>query len=150
VTIKTLFSPGDDTAGEFLGWIGQAKKSVYLAIYEFHLAQLTASLLTLHQAGVAVHVVLDSSRASGEQAGIAQLKQAGIDLAIGTSDKHQIMHDKFAIVDEVSVEDGSWNYSVTASSESNVQNYVDSPARAAEFLVQWQLIHDWIVTNEPQ
>lgn len=151
--IKTLFSPDDDTTGEFLSWLSGAQKMIHMAIYGFHLPKLVDLLIEKQKADVSVHLIMDHTQAMGkaEHPEVEQLIQAGIDVTVGTSSKHhQIMHNKFTVIDGTEVEDGSWNYSLSASLQCNVQNYVQSPERAALFLKQWKEMKDWIIQNEPQ
>lgn len=150
--IRTLFSPDDDTAGEFIKWLSGAQKSIHIAIYGFHLPNLLEVLIAKQKDGVGVHLVMDRTQAMGhaEHPEVDELIKNGVDVVIGTSQKHRIMHNKFTVVDELEVEDGSWNYSESASLESNVQNYVRSKERAALFLDKWNEIHDWILKNEPK
>jgi len=153
LAIRTLFSPDDDTAGEFISWLARAQKSIHMAIYGFHMPKLCDLLIEKHRSGVEVHLVMDHTQAHGkaEWPEVNALVQAGIDVVIGTSRcRHEIMHNKFTVVDGAEVEDGSWNYSLSASLESNVQNYVRSVERATLFLAQWQKMRNWIVAHEPQ
>lgn len=95
--------------------MGQAQKSIQMAVYSFHMPKLVEVLIAKHRAGVTVRLILDHTQARGraEKAEIETLVAAGVDVVVGTSSRHgQIMHNKFTIVDGVEVEDGSWNYSL--------------------------------------
>ena len=80
-----------------------------------------------------------------EQAQIKRLRDAGIEVVIGTSEqKHNIMHLKMTIRDGLWVEDGSWNYSKSANTQANNVNVIKSPKRAALFLKDWQRMYDFM------
>lgn len=148
---KLYSSPEDDTQTEFLNVISGAKKSLLICDYSFNLPQLATLLPELQKNGVAIRLVLDRSQSKGKNEAklIAQLKQADIDMVIGTSSKHQIMHDKLAVIDNQTIY-GSWNFTKNASAEDNF--FVVDPN---EVIANWFTgviinIRNWIMANEPQ
>ena len=58
------------------------------------------------------------------------------------------MHHKFAVRDKDTVLAGSWNFSESASLESNYFDVIQSPERAALFLSKWQEIWDFMSTHD--
>jgi phosphatidylserine/phosphatidylglycerophosphate/cardiolipin synthase-like enzyme len=144
-------SPEDDTQTEFLNWVSQTKKSLLILDYSFNIQALGTILPELKSKGITVQLCLDRSQSKGknEEVLIAELKKAGLDIVIGTSDKHQIMHDKVAIRDD-SVIYGSWNFSLEASSQDNFYVIDPNPDVIAFFTNQFNNIRQWIVENEPQ
>lgn len=150
--ISTFFSPDDDTQKVFLDFIRSTKKHLRIAIYSLHLPPLIDDLIQLHRSGVDIALVCDLSQAKGkyERPEIEQLRLAGVPLVVGTSQKHKIMHHKFTVKDKIAVESGSWNYSLSASEESNYFDIIESSERAELFLSKWQEMWDWISKNEPQ
>lgn len=152
ISQTTYFAPDDDCETALVAFVQSAKTRVRLADYSFNLASLTDVLISQHAAGLDVSLILDRSQAAGksERPIVAELRAAGVPLVVGTSDKHRIMHNKFVIVDDVAVLSGSYNFTHTASLESNYFDIAHNPLRAEAFLTAWQTIHDWIVANEPQ
>ncbi|WDL96418.1 phospholipase D-like domain-containing protein [Alicyclobacillus sp. ALC3] len=150
IKVTTFFSPDDDTQNVFLSFIQGAKSHLRIAIYGMHLPPLIADLISLHDKGVDVALVIDHTQARGtyERPEVEQLLTAGIPLLEGTSEKHHIMHHKFAVRDKTDVLSGSWNFSESASLESNYFDVIESPQRAAMFLSKWQEMWDWIQTHE--
>lgn len=146
-------SPGDDTKTAYFNWLLSAKQSILIADYSFNLLDFTVDLPKLVASGVTVRLVLDKSQSAGstEKPIIAALKAAKIDLVIGTSSvSHQIMHDKFTVLDGISSQYGSWNYTNSASKEDNFF-FIDPSIEVATALTNtWTAMHDWIVANEPQ
>jgi phosphatidylserine/phosphatidylglycerophosphate/cardiolipin synthase-like enzyme len=151
-TRKTYFSPQDDTLKVFLDFIASAKKKIRIADYSFNLAQVVEILIKKHKAGIDVRLVLDKSQSTGstEKPQIAKLVAAKVPFVVGTSDLHQIMHNKFTIIDDEWVESGSWNYTNAASDENNFFDIEHSIERATIFTADWQQMYDWISANEPQ
>lgn len=151
VSIRTLFAPFDDTTGEFLKFVGEAQQSLDINIYGFHLPALTATLIAKHQAGVRVSLILDHSQEAGraEQSEVQKLLDAGVPLLIGTSPVHgQILHSKFTVVDGKAVEHGSWNYSLSASQQSNDMHFVEHVEYAQEYLRHHNAIRSFILLHE--
>lgn len=145
-------SPDDDTITPFLKFIGSATKSIHIADYSFNMKELIPVLIGLRKEGIDIEVVLDKSQSSGasEAIDIQQLREAGISITIGTSDKHQIMHNKIAIIDGTRVLYGSWNFTDTAAREDNIY-VIDSNTEVAVWAEQlFQNIKSWIISNEPQ
>lgn len=152
IRIQTLFSPDDDTQRAFLNFVRGTRTRLRIADYALHMPALVSELIGLHAAGIDVALVLDSIQAQGhaEAPEVAALRSAGVPLITGTSEKHRIMHHKFAVRDSRYVLAGSWNMSESASLESNWFDIIDSKERAALFEVKWQEMWDWITAHEPQ
>lgn len=148
---KLYAAPDDDTTQAFLDYVGTAKTRVTICDYSFNLVQLCDLFKPLNAAGVDITLTLDRSQSKGKSEVVAldELKAEGLTPVIGTSDKHQIMHDKFVVVDD-SVLYGSWNFTESASKEDNF--FVIDPS---EVVTQWFVgvaakIRTWIISNEPQ
>lgn len=150
--IQTLFSPDDDTHKAFIDFLKGTKEHLRIAIYGFHLPDAMETIIDLHQRGVDVALVMDHTQARGtyECPEVEQMRSAGVPLLEGTSQKHRILHHKFAVRDKTSVLSGSWNFSLSASDESNYFDIVESPERGALFLSKWQEMWDWIQVHESQ
>ena len=152
--IVTIFTPYDDGIGNDLAFLDEAHKSVHIAGYSFTDPRITDKLVQLaKERHVKLYVLLDLSQTQGrsgqyEQKAIDQLRAVGAEIVIGTSEqKHEIMHDKFTVVDEEAVEDGSWNYTKAANFQDNVLNFDHDPVRAGLFLKTWHRMHDFMVTQ---
>lgn len=151
VSVRTLFAPFDQTTQEYLAFVASAKRSLYILIYGMHLPALTDLLIAKHQQGVKVNLILDHSQAAGraESQEVQRLVDAGIPLLVGTSPVHsQILHTKATIVDEMAVESGSWNYSLSASAQSNTLTFVHDTDYARAYLDHWHRIHGFVTLHD--
>ncbi len=153
--ITTVFTPYDDAISHYLSFLDKAKKSVYIAGYAYTDQRITDRLIELKiKRHVDVHLLLDLSQTAGrsgerEMAQIDQLRAAGIEVVIGTSEKsHQIMHDKYTVLDELYVESGSWNYTKSANDQANTLDFIESPRRARLFLNNWRRMHNFMQSQE--
>lgn len=151
--IKSLFSPQDDIQAEIIKEVHKARKSLYIAIYAFHLPPLTDLLIEKYQQGVDIHCILDFSQSEekAEKPEVEKLVEAGIDVVIGTSPKaHQIMHEKALCIDGVHIITGSYNFSTSATEQVNHMDFIFSKDRAEWFINFFHDLRAWIVKNEPQ
>ncbi|OWK35179.1 putative endonuclease protein [Fimbriiglobus ruber] len=118
--------------------ISEAKQSVHVAAYGFTSKPVAQALIQAHQRGVEVEVVLDKSNASARYSEAWEIAQAGIPVRIAY--QYAIMHDKFVIVDGVTVETGSFNFT-TAAEEHNAENVLvlrDDPQVAGAYEANWK------------
>lgn len=151
--IKSMYSPDDPIQEELLNEVQEAKESILMMIYGFHLPSLTDLLIVKHQAGVKVQCVLDHTQASGkaEKVEVQKLIDAGLDVTIGTSPKaHEIMHEKGFCLDGERTITGSYNFSLSAAKQVNHMDFVYSKDRADWFSGMFLEIRKWMKLNEPQ
>jgi phosphatidylserine/phosphatidylglycerophosphate/cardiolipin synthase-like enzyme len=151
--IKSFFSPQDDIQAEIIKEVQNAKETIFIAIYAFHLPPLTDLLIEKHKAGIEIHCILDLSQSKGiaEKPEVEKLVEAGIDTVIGTSpEAHQIMHEKGMCIDGYHVITGSYNFSTSAAEQVNHMDFIYSKDRADWFATFFNNLRAWIVKNEPQ
>jgi len=141
--IETVATPKQSGLAAYLKFLDRAQSSVYVAIYGFTEASIGDKLIALHKDGKTVRVLADRSQAKGRygKALILKLRQAGIEVTIGTSPRSGIMHKKFTIIDGVWVEDGSWNYSASADKQANLLNFMRSKKRADLLMGVWNYLY---------
>ncbi len=135
--VTVAFSPGD-AEQTVIAAIGSARHSVHLAAYSFTSRPIAQALVDTKARGVEVEAVLDRSNATARYSGASALARAGIPVRIDS--RYPIMHDKFLVIDGVTVETGSFNYT-KAAARSNAENVVvirDDPAVAAAYEAEWQ------------
>lgn len=154
VNLDMRFSPFDQTTTPFLALVERAKHSIFIVIYGFTLRPLVDLLIAKHESGVEVGIILDHSQSEGkaEREQVQRLLDAGVPLLIGTSPSHgQILHSKFAVVDDVDVETGSWNFSASASEQSNTMMLIEGhPNVGAIFLRHYDRLRAVILAHEHQ
>ncbi|MEX2144461.1 MAG: phospholipase D-like domain-containing protein [Anaerolineales bacterium] len=86
-----------------------AQESIDIAIYDLNMNNLRNALIAAAQRGVPVRMVIESENFSLEE--LAPLQAAGISV-IG-DENPDLMHHKFAIIDQQEVWTGSFNYTIT-------------------------------------
>lgn len=131
------FSPKGGCADTVLYWIGRANQSIYVLMYIFSIERLAEALVSAHDRGVEVKVVLDKSQSYSQY---GRLKQAGIETRNDTN-PNGIMHDKVAIIDHKIVITGSFNWTDSAENNNNENIIVmHSVAVAARYEAEFQEI----------
>jgi len=101
--------------------IGEARKSIYVAIYSFTRDNLARALIEAKGRGVDVRVVLEGDNAYASGSDYQLLKDGGVDVRLDGNPA--LMHHKFMIVDGELVLTGSYNWS-TAAEDRNDENIV--------------------------
>jgi phosphatidylserine/phosphatidylglycerophosphate/cardiolipin synthase-like enzyme len=145
------FSPEEDVKAPFLAFVRSATRSIHISIFGFHIPELTDALIERHRAGVDVSLIFDHSQAQGkaEAPELAKLQAAGVPFLIGTSwVEGQLLHAKVTIVDGEWVEDGSWNYSESASKQDNSFRITRSPQLAHFYLRNFDIVRAYIIHHE--
>jgi phosphatidylserine/phosphatidylglycerophosphate/cardiolipin synthase-like enzyme len=145
------FAPEDSTIQPIIDLVSNATKSIYIWDYSFNLVPLVDILIEKFKAGVDVYLTLDKSQSVGstEAPEVTACREAGIPIVIGTSDLHQILHDKVVIVDGSQVLYGSFN--LTGAAAKEVNNYCIDP-EIAVVNIYWQsgvLVTNWCIANQP-
>jgi len=137
--IETYLTPYDEVEGRFLQFLEQAKSKCYIASYSITNPNIIKKLVDLHDRGVDVQVLTDKTQAAGkkEQIALAILAEDNVPVYAGRSVANALMHCKFCVIDDHLVEDGSWNFTVSANREDNILNFIDSKPRAKMFLSYW-------------
>lgn len=122
--MRTFYSPEDDVHGVLKALLSSVKSSLVLAMYGYdddELAALVDGLLK--NPLIHCQITLDQSQAGGEHEKALLTKygaeMAGNSVAIGTSEKGDIMHRKMIIVDGVIRVTGSTNWSLAGEQKQD-------------------------------
>jgi phosphatidylserine/phosphatidylglycerophosphate/cardiolipin synthase-like enzyme len=137
-SIQVAFSPRSGATEAVVQVISEAKQLIHVAAYGFTSKPIAQALIQAHQRGVEIEAVLDRSNASARYTEAGEIAQAGI--AVRIDSKYSIMHSKFIVVDGVTVETGSFNYT-TAAEEHNAENVVVMRGEAqvaGEYEANWE------------
>jgi phosphatidylserine/phosphatidylglycerophosphate/cardiolipin synthase-like enzyme len=141
-SIQVAFSPHQAATEAVVAAIESAQKTVHVAAYSFTSKPIADALIAAHARGVEVEAVLDKSNATAKYTEATEVAAAGIPVRVDY--QYRIMHDKFIIVDGVTVETGSFNFT-RAASESNAENVIvlrDDSQVADVYEENWQKL--WV------
>ena len=157
----TPYADGLKAFEAFLAGAAAPGAKLRTMIYGCTLQPFFDALIAAHTAGCDVRVIFDHTQAAGkaEAPQIDRLIAAGLKdgehFLIGTSPvHHQIVHLKATVIrtpdNKVTVEDGSWNYSVSASQQLNDLCFTESDALARYYEQAFDRLWDWVSAHEPQ
>lgn len=139
-SVQTGFSPEGTAQQLVLSVIDEAQRDIRLMGYAFSSPEVARALIAAQRRGVGVWVVVDA-KANQNGAGRAALNllaNAGVN--VRTVNSYKILHDKVIVVDGVTTETGSFNFS-RAAHHANSENVVvlrDMPEVAKQYLAHWQ------------
>lgn len=138
--IETAFSPDGGAEALVLRVIASAHQSIRLAGYSFTSPAVVQALTDAQRRHVDVRAVLDDrgNRGKANIAAMNLLLGAGVQVRVIS--KYAIHHDKYIVIDEQTVQTGSFNYT-QAAARSNSENALavwNDPAVAARYLAHWQ------------
>lgn len=137
--VKIGFSKNQGSGELVLDLINNAKTSIHLAAYGFNHIQIINALISAYTRGVDVKIVLDKSDAENtSKDAVKTMYEQKIPIRIDSL--YAIMHNKFMIVDGITVETGSFNYTQNAQCHNaeNVLILVNQPAVAQRYEQRWQ------------
>jgi len=146
-SVTAAFSPHAGATEAVVQVISEAKRSVHVAAYGFTSKPIARALIAAHARGVEVELVLDKSNATARYTEAGEVAAAGVPVRIDS--RYAIMHDKFIVVDGVTVETGSFNMT-SAAEKSNAENVIvlrEAPDVAQRYEANWAKLwkesEDW-------
>ena len=147
-SVEVGFSPSGSAESLVLKSIASARASVRLAAYSFTAAPVARALIDAKKRGVDVAVVVDQKanltedRSGKSAAALNLLVNAGIPTR--TVSAYPIQHSKYAVIDGMTVQTGSYNYSAAAARRNSENVLVISNNRelALRYLADWQRLYN--------
>jgi len=139
-SVESGFSPDGSASALVLRAIGSARKSVRLAAYSFTSPSVVSALIDAKRLGVDVRVLVDDKGNHGKASEAALNLLAGADIAVRTVSVYAIHHDKYAVIDGVTVQTGSFNYTSSAERRNSENVLVINSCSdvAKQYLEHWQ------------
>lgn len=119
--IDVGFSPNQNSLNLVLKTIDAAKKNICMATYSFTSKPVVAALLKAKARGVDIKIVSDEKSNSKKYTAVHYLANHGFNIRLNSN--YAIMHNKFIVVDNQTVETGSFNYS-EAAVKKNAENVI--------------------------
>lgn len=135
-SIEVGFSPGTAEA-LVVRTIDSAKKEILVAAYSFTDKNIARSLVNASRRGVYVRVVLDKSQLTERYSSATFLANERV--AVRIDRDHAIMHNKYMVIDGITVQTGSFNYTSSAA-HKNAENVLvvhENPLLAKEYATDW-------------
>jgi mitochondrial cardiolipin hydrolase len=132
-----FFSHQDNIRKKVIDTILLAKDSLDICVFTISENNMANAILEIHKRNVPVRVITDDEKIHDKGSDIFKFRARGIKVKIDSTDS--LMHHKFAIVDQKTVVNGSFNWTRTAS-EVNNENVVimDNPAIVTSFCEEFE------------
>ncbi len=116
--LEVGFSPNNGSADLVLKTINSAKHNICIATYSFTSKPIADALMAAKERGVDIKIVSDEKANSKKYTVVRYLANHGFNVRLNGN--YPIMHNKFIVVDNKTVETGSYNYSKNAN--QNAEN----------------------------
>ena len=133
---RVCFSPNGGCTQLIIDTLAGATTGVSVQAYSFTSTPIAAALITAHQRGVKVSVLLDKSQRTEHDTLGWYLVQAGVPVRIDAA--HSIAHNKVMVIDGETVITGSFNFT-RAAEVRNAENLLilRDRALAARYQANW-------------
>lgn len=121
--------------------IASAKQSIRAAVYDFNNPDIAYALIQAKRNNpqLDIQVIADKANLTDTNSMIATLEDNNIPVYIASA--YAIMHNKFIVIDNQSVEYGSFNYSTTAATrQANNAIWINNTNIAASYTERWNEI----------
>jgi phosphatidylserine/phosphatidylglycerophosphate/cardiolipin synthase-like enzyme len=119
--LHLCFSKTMDCASLIVSLIAGASSRVYVAVYSFTRDDVAQALISAHERGVDVKVLIEDERAYERESEYFRLGAEGVD--VRRDGNPYLMHHKFIIIDGAIVVTGSYNLSAAAE-DRNDENII--------------------------
>jgi phosphatidylserine/phosphatidylglycerophosphate/cardiolipin synthase-like enzyme len=138
-TWSVFFSPKGGCTEAVINEIDKAQKSVYVLAHSFTSDTIAKALVSAHDRGVNVEIILDKSQRTAKSSLASFVEQSGIHTKIDAA--HAIAHNKVMIIDGEVLITGSFDFTKVAE-EKNAENLfiVRDKALAEKYFENW-LVH---------
>ncbi|CUR53405.1 PLD-like domain-containing protein [Serratia symbiotica] len=140
--IEVGFSPGKTAKKIILKAIEEAKISIDVAAYSFTSKPIALAIVNAYEHGINVRIIADKKSNSGRYTAITYI--ANHKVPVRLNDKYSIMHNKFMIIDNNSLETGSFNYTKNATLH-NAENVIylrNKPDITKKYLQEFNRLWD--------
>lgn len=134
--IKTCFTPGQNCTQLIINQINAAQRSIEMQAYSFTSKPIANALISAHDRGISIFVLLDKSNIRSHNSVINALRSSHIPFLIDY--KPAIAHNKIMIFDSATVLTGSFNFTASAQ-KRNAENLIiiDNKNLAQKYLANF-------------
>mmetsp|Transcript_46182 Transcript_46182/g.108142 ORF Transcript_46182/g.108142 Transcript_46182/m.108142 type:complete len:437 (+) Transcript_46182:56-1366(+) len=142
--VSALFfpEPGMTNVGRILSELKNARRSIEIAVFTLTLDLLVDELIRKHDQGLRVRIITDNRQAAVPGADAQRLHEKGLQVRIDRS--WYAMHHKFAVIDDQTLINGSFNWTAQATkgNQEDAIIFGNQPMLAAAFTEEFDRLWD--------
>jgi cardiolipin hydrolase len=120
------FTPGYECRNQIVRQLNKARRKIEVCVFTISDNTLSQALIEAHQRDIDVHIISDNDKQHDQGSDLQQLIKQGI--AVRFDDTPDHMHHKFCLIDGITLINGSFNWTRSAT-DRNQENIVVSNDR---------------------
>eukprot|EP00741_Cyanophora_paradoxa_P012912 tig00020629_g12468.t1 len=137
---KAIFFPSEPNFFAFARYLEWTKRTMDICVFTITDDKISNRILDAHRRGVRVRIITDNDKSADRGSDIERLADAGIPIKVDKTAAH--MHNKFAVLDNSILLNGSFNWTVSAARDNNENIVITDNERivaqfAREFDALW-------------
>lgn len=121
---RAYFSPGTSCVDKIIASLNSVKESLDICVFTISDDVISRAIIEAHQRGVRVRIITDDEKVEDKGSDIGEFVSHQIPVKTDDSPSH--MHHKFAIFDQKTLLNGSFNWTRSASRNNNENIIVDA------------------------
>jgi len=131
------FAHAKTSLTRFLAYLSTAKRSLDVCVFTITCDEIADTVIRLHKQGVKVRVITDDEQVKTQGSDIHRMAEAGIATKRDNAATH--MHHKFAVIDNIVLTTGSFNWTRQAviGNQENVL-VCDNPKLVAAYRQEFE------------
>jgi phosphatidylserine/phosphatidylglycerophosphate/cardiolipin synthase-like enzyme len=139
---QVAFAPNKNAVDTIVSAIQGAQKSIRVASYSFTSKPIANALYAAYKQGIDVKIVADFKSNNKDYSTLNQLMTRGMPVCL--TKKYTIFHNKFMVIDNQTLETGSFNFTQSAQKHNaeNVLVLFHVPDIANIYTKQWNVWWD--------
>lgn len=114
---EVYFSPGSDCKDRIISLLDAAHHEIGVCVFTISDNDISHALYAAHERGIEVRIITDNDKANDTGSDVDSLAKKGIKIVKDRTRNH--MHHKFALVDQATLINGSFNWTRSASNHNN-------------------------------
>jgi cardiolipin hydrolase len=129
---EVYFSPGKACKNRIISLLDAARSTVDVCVFTISDDDISGALFAAHARRVRVRIITDNDKANDRGSDVETLLDKGVAVVKDRTSNH--MHNKFALIDQAYVVNGSFNWTRSASKYNNENiTVVSTPTMIASF-----------------
>ena len=142
-TSRACFSPGESCLNTIVAELARARKTADICVFTITDDRIARAILAAQERRVALRIITDNDKQYDGGSDVERLRNAGIALKVDETEHH--MHHKFAVLDGVTLLNGSYNWTRSAGAFNEENLIVTSEPKlvatfSRHFAEMWQAL----------